>query len=84
MVRNILSAGAVCRIFRLPEVDGRHVNPIAPAQTVFDSGDAERLLGFLYCMSLWVSLPLALWLNCGGVRLLIQWRALSLFSCLSK
>jgi hypothetical protein len=83
-VRNILSAVAVRRVFRLPEVDGQNLSPIAPAQTAFDSGAAERLLGYLYCLSLWVSSPLALWLNSGGLRLLIQWRAFSGFAYLSK
>jgi hypothetical protein len=84
IVRNILSVVVVCRICRLPRVDEQHLSPIAPAHTEFDAGPAERLLGYLYCLSLWISLPLALWLNSGGVRLLIQWRTLSGFAYLSK
>ena len=43
---------------------------------------AERLMNCFYCLSLWFSHPLAIWLSTGWVGLLLHWQALSGPSCL--
>ena len=40
------------------------------------------LMDCFYCLSLWISLPLAIWLSSGWIGLLVQWQALSGAACL--
>src|SRR5579871_3479785 len=41
-----------------------------------------RLMDCFYCLSLWFSLPLAVWLSSGWIGLLLHWQALSGAACL--
>ena len=41
-----------------------------------------RLMDCFYCLSLWVSLPLAIWLSNGWIGLPVHWLALSGAACL--
>jgi hypothetical protein len=41
-----------------------------------------RLTGRFYCLSLWFSLPLAIWLSSGWIGLILNWQALSGAACL--
>jgi hypothetical protein len=41
-----------------------------------------RLMDCFYCLSLWISLPLAIWLSSGWIGLLVNWQALSGAACL--
>jgi len=41
-----------------------------------------RLMDCFYCLSLWFSLPLSIWLASGWVGLILHWQALSGAACL--
>lgn len=45
------------------------------------SSIAERLMNCIYCLSLWFSHPLAIWLSTGWVGLLLHWQALCGSAC---
>jgi len=77
-----LSALAIWRVTHLlAEEDGPR-DLIARFRSSLGSSAAGRLMDWFYCLSLWISLPLAIWLSSGWVGLLIHWRALSGASCL--
>jgi hypothetical protein len=42
-----------------------------------DIGYLGRLRNCFYCLNLWFSLPLAIWLSSGWIGLLLQWQALA-------
>jgi hypothetical protein len=46
------------------------------------SGILGRLMDCFYCLSLWISLPMAIWLSSGWIGLLVHWQALSGAACL--
>ena len=41
-----------------------------------------RLMDCFYCLSLWFSLPLSIWLASGWIGLILHWQALSGAACL--
>jgi hypothetical protein len=49
-----------------------------------DNGFIGGLTGRFYCLSLWFSLPLAIWLSSGWIGLILNWQALSGAACLLK
>ena len=85
--RFCLSALAVWRVSHLlAEEDGpwdvivkvrARLGQSVPALRVF-----ARLMDCFYCLSLWASLPLAIWMSNGWIGLLVQWPALSGAACL--
>jgi hypothetical protein len=77
IIRSFLSAFAICRVVDLPAVEEQRWGPIASKCVRFGSDIPGRLPDCVYCLTLWISLPLALWLSSGGMSLLGQWRAFS-------
>jgi len=41
-----------------------------------------RIMGFVYCLSLWFSLPLAILASSGWIGLLAHWQAISGAACI--
>jgi hypothetical protein len=78
--RGILSPCAICRIPDLPAVEDERWNQNAPFYAGSSSRISARLLDGVYVLSMWVSLPLALWLISGGMGVLIDVRT----SCIMR
>jgi hypothetical protein len=47
---------------------------IVPFDTRVDSNMPPRLADCFYRFSLWVSMPLAIWLSCGWIALIAHWQ----------
>jgi hypothetical protein len=64
----------------------RRRNPIerAIAESIERPGahTLGRLMDSVYCLSLWLSLPLAIWLSSGWIGLLAHWQAISAAVCI--
>ena len=56
----------------------------AIAQSIARTGShaPSRLMESVYCLSLWLSLPLAIWLSSGWMGLLAHWQAISATVCI--
>ena len=82
--RFILSALAVWRITHLlAEEDGPR-DLIVRVRSRLGSGFFGSLMDCFFCLSLWISLPLAIWLSSGWAGLLLHWQALSGAACLME
>jgi hypothetical protein len=81
--RFILSALAVWRLTHfLAEEDGPW-NLVVRLRSRLGRGFLGSLMDCFYCLSLWFSLPLAVWLANGGwIAILLHWQALSGAACL--
>jgi len=65
----------------LAEKDGPR-NVITRPRSWRGPGVPSRLMNCFYWLSLWVALPLAIWLTLGWIGLLNHWQALSGMACL--
>jgi hypothetical protein len=57
-------------------------NPIEQSIAQSGSHTPGRLMDSVYCLSLWFSLPLAIWLSSGWIGLLAHWQAISAAVCI--
>jgi hypothetical protein len=80
--RFVLSALAVWRVTHLLAEEDGPWDLIARLRAWLGSSVFGRLMDCFYCLSLWVSLPLAIWLSSGWIGLLVNWQALSGTACL--
>jgi hypothetical protein len=72
-----LAALAVWRVAHLLTERGSAVGRVTGMRTQLGDGMAGRLIDCFVCLSLWVSMPLAVWFSDGWVGLLVHWQALS-------
>jgi hypothetical protein len=80
--RFCLAALAVWRLtYFFAEEDGPW-DVIARFRARLGASILGRLMDCFYCVSLWVSLPLAVWLSDGWMGLFVHWQALSGAACL--
>jgi hypothetical protein len=83
--RIFLSDLAIQPGIRRQKCRDRRRNPIerAIAQSIDRPGahTPGRLVDSVYCLSLWFSLPLAIWLSSGWIGLLAHWQAISAAVC---
>jgi hypothetical protein len=80
--RFVVLALAIWRITHLLAEEDGPWDLIVRLRSRLGSGVLGRLMDCFYCLSLWVSLPLALLLSRDWIALLIQWQALSGAVCL--
>ncbi len=80
--RFCLSALAVWRISHLLAEEDGPWDLIVKLRAWLGQSVLGRLMDCFYCLSLWVSLPLAIWASDGWTGLLLQWPALSGAACL--
>ena len=80
--RFCLSALAVWRLSHLLAEEDGPWDVIVKLRARLGQSVLGRLMDCFYCLSLWVSLPLAIWASDGWVGLLVQWPALSGAACL--
>ena len=80
--RFCLAALAVWRITHLLAEEDGPWDAIAKLRARLGASILGRLMDCFYCLSLWISLPLAAWLNDGWAAIVIDWLALSGAACL--
>ena len=81
--RFILSALAVWRLTHLLAEEDGPWDLIVRLRSRLGGGFFGSLMDCFYCLSLWFSLPFAVWLANGGwVAILLHWQALSGAACL--
>lgn len=80
--RFILSALAVWRLTHLLAEEDGPWDLIVRLRTKLGAGILGRLMDCFFCLSLWLSLPIAIWLSNGWIGLLLHWQALSGAACL--
>ena len=80
--RFILSALAVWRLTHLLAEEDGPWDLIVRLRTKLGAGTLGRLMDCFFCLSLWLSLPIAIWLSNGWIGLLLHWQALSGAACL--
>ncbi len=81
--RFVLSALAVWRVTHLLAEEDGPWDMIASLRSKLGAGIFGRLMDCFYCLSLWLSLPLAIWLgNKSWIGSLLHWQALSGAACL--
>jgi hypothetical protein len=81
--RFILSALAVWRLTHLLAEEDGPWDLIVRLRSRLGSGFFGSLMDCFYCLSLWFSLPFAIWLANGGwIAILLHWQALSGAACL--
>ncbi len=80
--RFVLCALAIWRVTHLLAEEDGPWDLIAHLRGWLGSNILGRLMDCFYCLSLWISLPLAIWLSSGWIGLLIHWQALSGAACL--
>lgn len=80
--RFILSALAVWRVTHLFAEEDGPGDLIVRVRSRLGTGFFGRLMDCFFCLSLWISLPLAVWLSSGWIGLLLHWQALSGAACL--
>jgi len=80
--RFILSALAVWRLTHLLAEEDGPWDLIVRLRAALGASFFGRLMDCFYCLSLWVSLPLSVWLASGWIGLLLHWQALSGAACL--
>ena len=77
-----LAALAVWRLTHLFAEEDGPWDAIAKLRARLGASILGRLMDCFYCLSLWVSLPLAVWLGHGWLGIFIHWLALSGAACL--
>lgn len=80
--RFCLAALALWRITHLFAEEDGPWDVIVRFRRVLGASFLGRLMDCFYCLSLWFSLPLAIWLSSGWIGLLLHWQALSGAACL--
>jgi hypothetical protein len=80
--RVFLAVFAVCPMTRQQAQERDEPKPSAGNCACSRSRTHGRFMGCFYCLSLWLSLPLAIWLSGGWVGLIGHWQALSGVACL--
>jgi hypothetical protein len=80
--RFVLCSLAIWRITHLLAEEDGPWDLIAHLRAALGSSIFGRLMDCFYCLSLWISLPLAIWLSSGWIGLLVHWQALSGVACL--
>src|SRR6266568_7342426 len=80
--RFTLSALAVWRVTHLFAEEDGPWDSLAKLRLKLGSSILGRLMDCFYCLSLWFSLPLSIWLSTGWIGLLLHWQALSGAACL--
>jgi len=80
--RFCLAALAVWRLTHLFAEEDGPWDAIANLRARLGAGILGRLMDCFYCLSLWVSLPLAVWLGDGWMGIFMHWLALSGAACL--
>jgi hypothetical protein len=80
--RFTLSALAVWRLTHLFAEEDGPWDLIANFRMKLGTNIFGRLMDCFYCLSLWFSLPLSIWLASGWIGLLVNWQALSGAACL--
>ena len=80
--RFCLAALAVWRITHLLAEEDGPWDSIANLRQRLGASIFGRLMDCFYCLSLWVSLPFAVWLSDGWLVLFVHWQALSGATCL--
>ncbi len=80
--RFVLSALAVWRVTHLLAEEDGPWNMVARMRGALGDGFWGRLMDCFYCLSLWFSLPISIWLASGWMGMLLHWQALSGAACL--
>jgi hypothetical protein len=80
--RFCIAALAVWRMTHLLAEEDGPWDVIARVRTRLGASILGRMMDCFYCLSLWISLPLAVWLSDGLIGLFIHWQALSGAACL--
>jgi hypothetical protein len=80
--RFILCALGLWRVTHLLAEEDGPWDLVSRLRGSLGSGILGRLMDCFYCLSLWISLPLAIWLSSGWIGLLVHWQALSGAACL--
>ncbi len=80
--RFVLCALAIWRVTHLLAEEDGPWDLIVRLRASLGSSMLGRLMDCFYCLSLWISLPLAVWLSTGWIGLLVHWQALSGAACL--
>jgi hypothetical protein len=80
--RFCLAALAVWRLTHLLAEEDGPWEVVAKVRARMGTSVFGRLMDCFYCLSLWVSLPLAVWLGDGWIGLFVHWQALSGAACL--
>ena len=80
--RFCLAALAVWRLTHLLAEEDGPWDAIANLRARLGASILGRLMDCFYCLSLWVSLPFAVWLGDGWVGVFLHWLALSGLACL--
>lgn len=78
----VLSALAVWRLTHLFTAEDGPWDLMVRLRTALGSGFFGSLLDCFYCLSVWFSLPFAIWLGAGWAGSLLHWLALSGAACL--
>jgi hypothetical protein len=80
--RFILSALAVWRLTHLFAEEDGPWDLIVRLRAKLGDSIFGRLMDCFYCLSLWISIPMAIWLSSGWIGLFVYWQALSGAACL--
>jgi hypothetical protein len=80
--RFVLAALALWRVTHLVAEEDGPWDVIVRVRERLGASFLGQLMDCFYCLSLWFSLPLAIWLSSGWVGLLLHWQALSGAACL--
>ena len=80
--RFCLAALAVWRLTHMIVEEDGPWRAIARMRTKLNATAFGRLMHCFFCLSLWISLPLAVWLNGGWIGIAVHWLALSGAACL--
>jgi len=80
--RFCLAALAVWRMTHLLAEEDGPWDAIANLRAWLGASILGRLMDCFYCLSLWISLPLAAWLSDGWAASFVNWLALSGAACL--
>ena len=77
-----LSALALWRVTHLLAEEDGPWDLVVRLRARLGANFVGRLMDCFFCLSLWLSLPLAIWLSNGWIGLLLYWQALSGAACL--
>lgn len=80
--RFVLSALAVWRLTHLFAEEDGPWDLVARVRGALGNGFWGRLMDCFYCLSLWFSLPISIWLASGWMGIFLHWQALSGAACL--
>jgi len=80
--RFTLSTLAIWRLTHLVAEEDGPWDLIVRLRMKLGNNVSGRLMDCFYCLSLWFSLPLSIWLASGWIGLLLHWQALSGAACL--